>query len=118
MAVFRIPVTKFIAASKQYANSAIDKVNTNGNIYLTLAEEAKLPKDLRDNLKKHRALAQENGVTVVAKAKKAYGGYVTAKAWAADKTPDGKLTLTEGTRYLPKDLQDNFRNYYNATKPR
>lgn len=118
MAVFRIPVTQFVSASKAYLNAQVKKANTNGNAYLTKAEIDTLPKDLKGNVETHRLLAQGNGRVTISKLKTAWGGYVAVNAKKADVNGDGKLTLTEGTREMVSDLRDNFRNYYNAIKPR
>ena len=108
----RVGVGELIGASKRYIEAEVKKANLNGNAYLTVAEAAKLPADLRDN---YEAFRKGNARVSVKQFTESFTAYVAKSAHAADKNKDGVLTATDA-KGLPKDLRDNFLNYVAATQ--
>lgn len=112
MATTKIKVNDFIKASKTYVEKSLEKATQNKNAYLSPSEQKKLPKDLRDNLKNYG----KAGSSVKTKDfTTAFTSYVAASAKKADANKDGVLSAADAGR-LPKDLQDNFKNYVAASR--
>lgn len=105
-----VNVSAFISSSSFYVKSSIFGANTNGNAYLTKTEGKKLPKDLQDNFENHRFGAQDNASVSVKKFATNYVKYVAINAREADANNNGILSIKEA-KSLPRDLQDNFKNY-------
>jgi hypothetical protein len=103
-----LSTTSFISRSAAYVLANVNRVNTNGDKYLTKAEAEKLPADLRDNFQNHRG-AQGNGQVLAEKFVDRYSKYVAVNARRADANGNGILSEADARR-LPVDLQDNFRN--------
>ena len=109
----KIKVNDFVRASRAYVEKSLEKANKNDNAYLTKAEAKALPKDLRDNF----AAVSAGGKSVrVAEFKESFTRYVAASARAADANKDGVLSSADGSK-LPRNLQDNFKNYVVASRP-
>lgn len=104
-----VKTSEFSAASARYVDAAVKKANTNANAFLTKAEAAALPADLKDNYQRFR-LDDPRGIASAKLFAKGYAEHVRAAAERADVNGDGVIAATEA-RYLPKDLQDNFANY-------
>lgn len=111
MATSKIKVNDFIRASKTYIEKSLEKANRNKNPYLSPSEQKKLPKDLRDNLKSSGA----RGSVRTKELATAFTKYVAVSAKNADRNKDGVLSAADAAR-LPKDLQDNFKNYVAASR--
>lgn len=105
-----VKVADFIRSSASYIRANVRGANTNGNTYLTKAEAKGLAKDLKDNFENHRWGAQANGSVTAEKFITRFTDYVAVNAKRADRNGDGFLSASEA-RSLPRDLQDNFRNY-------
>src|SRR3954469_25224833 len=102
-----IKVNDFIKASKAYVEKSVAKANKNKNGYLSPSEIAKLPKDLRDNLK--NSTRGKTGSVRTSDFTEAFTKYVAVNAKKADSNKDGKLGAADAAK-LPKDLQDNLKN--------
>lgn len=112
----RVKVTEFIRASRDYVQDNVSRANVDGNPYLTKTEAKRLPRDLKDNFEHHRVGGQANARVAVRKLETNFVKYVAANARKADLNGDGWLTAAESKK-LPKDLRDNFWNYYRKTRP-
>jgi hypothetical protein len=105
-----VKVADFIRSSASYVRANVRSANADGNAYLTKAESKALAKDLKDNFTNHRFGAQGNASVTAEKFITRFTDYVAVHAKRADKNNDGFISATEA-KTLPKDLQDNFRNY-------
>lgn len=114
MATTKVSVRDFVGASKTYVQAQLKKADANKDGKVSIAESGKLPKDLQDNLANFKAATHPRGAVSVKQFTSAFEKYVLAVSTKADKNHDGYLTKTDAGS-LPKDLKDNYLNYYNAT---
>jgi hypothetical protein len=91
----------------------VKKANVNNNPYLTIAEAAVIPPELRDDFEAYRQ-AQANKVVVAKKFVDAFGAKLETAVPRADIDGDGKLDTSERNR-LPNRLRNNAAAYYRAT---
>lgn len=106
----KVKVSDFTRASRSYVETELKKANLDGNSSISLAEAARLPKDLQDNFVKH-AKVTVSTKTFISEFMKS----VTDGAKKADGNKDGYLTLSDGKK-LPETVRDNFKAYVTATK--
>ncbi|MBL8911852.1 MAG: hypothetical protein JNM17_14255 [Archangium sp.] len=106
----KVKVSDFTRASRSYVETELKKANLDGNASISLAEAARLPKDLQDNFVKH-ARVSVSKKTFISDFMKS----VTDGAKKADGNKDGYLTLSDGKK-LPEAVRDNFKAYVAATK--
>jgi len=105
-----VKVADFIRSSASYIRANVRSANTDGNAFLTKAESKNLAKDLKDNFDNHRFGAQDNATVTAEKFITRFTDYVAVHAKRVDTNNDGFISAAEAKK-LPKDLQDNFRNY-------
>lgn len=105
-----VSTADFIRASAGYIRANVQRVNADKNPYLTKAEAKALPRDLKDNFENHRWGAQDNQTVTASKFVDRFTNYVAVNAKRADVNGDGFISGAE-VKNLPKDLQDNLRNY-------
>ena len=101
-----VSVQKFISASSKSMKAAVERANANKNTFLTMAEAAKLPAELKDNFKNHR-VGNGSGAVVADDLIENFSRYAALQARKADANGNGVISLLE-SKNLPADLQDNF----------
>ncbi|MBI3183158.1 MAG: hypothetical protein HYZ28_13560 [Myxococcales bacterium] len=108
-------MSEFVTASEKYVKEQLSRADVGKDGRLSQVDSARLPKDLQDNLTNFKSAKEIRGAVSAKSFSEAFVKYVAAVAKRADRDGDGYLTAKE-SKGLPKDLRDNYWNYYRATQ--